>query len=119
MPDPLVDLRITGQDKMRALAAELKEAPKELQREIRKSLRGVAAPLTELARENLAEYLPKRGGLSADLSGALKVASTVTGSSNPTLKLKASAESAGGRAFRKARRADVRRSRKRYGRGQI
>ena len=105
------DLRIVGVEKMSAVTAALKAAPKELRRSVYASLGRAAKPLGELARDEARSVLPS--GLGGEIADSMKIRAVVRFSANPRVTLKATATSAATSAFRKQKTRHIRKLRKR------
>ena len=107
-----VQVRGPGNDQLRHIRAGLKTAPKDLKRETYAALQRLAKPLTEAARQGARDHLPRAGGLAERVASST-IRATVTAGANPDLKLKATQTGVAAARFKKARAADVRKTRKR------
>lgn len=74
-----VDIKTTGADKLKALAAAIKEAgDKNLRKEMYRAIGRTAKPLKKAGKDGALETLPKRGGLAERVASARFSARTRT-----------------------------------------
>ncbi|SRR6266704_3415226 len=68
--EAIIDIDVTGRDKLKALRLRLKEVEKTFKVDFHAAIRAAVEPLKEEVRQSALSTLPKRGGLAAKVAAS-------------------------------------------------
>lgn len=86
---PLVSVYVPPGDlaKLERLNAAIRNAPKELQKELATGLRKAVRPMPRIFRQGALGFLPHRGGLGEWVASGMRFRTTVSVGANPRLRI--------------------------------